>query len=57
MAHDAGALEPPTTPDEEARIEASVADVRAAGDRLLALDLEDWEPATRFEPGWQERER
>lgn len=57
------ALEPTATtiadlPEEEApRVEASLRDVLAAADRLLALDLEGHEPAAVFSPDWPEEGR
>jgi len=41
---------------EEARIAASVADVLAAADRLLSLDLDRWEPAADFVATWPSAE-
>jgi hypothetical protein len=38
---------------EEARVAASVADVLAAAERLLALDLDAFEPAAEFVAAWE----
>lgn len=53
MAPEVSPGEEPADAVEEARIAASVAEVLAAADRLVALDLERWEPAAVFLPGWE----
>lgn len=46
----------PAAPDEAAAVEASLRDVLAAAERLLALDLDAYEPDAGFSPEWPELE-